>query len=94
MSIADEGVTLRQIRVQVVENRQTGLLVALSDDLKGLMLAARTEGQIEEELPGAIREMLEAAGHNVLSVTTEPDPKGLPSEFSSSILIASARLAA
>src|ERR1019366_5575222 len=64
MPMADEGVTIREIRVQVVENRQSGLLVALSDDLKGLMVAARTEEQIEEELPAAIREMLEAAGHH------------------------------
>lgn len=93
MTTNDGRSTLREILVQVVANRQSGLLVAVSDDLTGLMVAARTEEQIEEELPMAIQEMLEAAGHIVVSVTTAPETRGLPAEFSSSVLIASARLA-
>lgn len=87
-----EGV-LREIHVHLVRNRKSGLIVALSDDLNGLMVAGRTEEQVESEVPGAIRELLEAAGHRVLSVTAEQEPKGLPPEFSSSMLIARARLA-
>jgi siroheme synthase (precorrin-2 oxidase/ferrochelatase) len=94
MPARDEGGEVRTIRVNVVRNVKSGLLVALSPDMKGLMVAARTEEQIEEELPGAIQEMLEAAGHRVISVTAEPDPKGLPAGFSTTGLIASARLAA
>jgi hypothetical protein len=88
------GVVTREIRVHFVENRSTGLLVALSDDLKGLMVAGRSAAQIESELPDAIREMLEAGGGEVISVTTAQDPKNLPTGFSSPVLIASARLAA
>jgi len=63
-----DGEFVRDIRVYIVGNRQTGLLVALSDDMKGLMVAGRTEEQIELELPDAIREILEAEGHRVTSV--------------------------
>jgi hypothetical protein len=93
MATADEGVRTWEIQVHLVENRKTGLLVALSDELKGLMVAARSEEQIEAELPDAIREILEASGYHVLSVTAEPGPRGLPPEFSSPLLIASARVA-
>lgn len=94
MLAREEGVELRTIRVHLVRNTNTGLLVALSPDMKGLMVAARSEDQIESELSGAIRELLEAQGHRVLSVTAEPDPVGLPRGFSTASIVANARLAA
>ena len=93
MQAEKHEVSVREIRVQLVANRETGLLVALSDDMKGLMVAARSEEEIERELPDAIREILEAEGNTVLSVTAEAGPRGLPAGFSSTAMIASARLA-
>jgi hypothetical protein len=93
MPVREEGVEMRTIRVHLVRNTTTGLLVAMSQDMKGLMVAARSEEQIEEELPGAIREILEAEGRRVLSVTAAPDPVGLPPGFSPFNMVASARLA-
>ena len=94
MPTREEGVDVRIIRVNLIKNIKSGLLVALSPDMKGLMVAAKTQKQIASELPDAIREMLEAEGHPVLSVTAESDPKELPPGFSSSSMIANARLAA
>jgi hypothetical protein len=94
MATGQHGVTVRTIRVQLVVNRDTGLLVALSDDLKGLVIAAASKEEVEQQIPGAIRELLEAEGRTVLSVTAEVEPKDLPSGFSSASIIASARMAA
>lgn len=94
MAAEQHGVTVRTIRIQLVVNRDTGLLVALSDDLRGLVVAARSEEEVEQQIPGAIRELLEAEGRTVLSVTAETEPKDLPRGFSSASIIASARMAA
>ena len=58
----------RHIDVNVIEHKDTGLLVGLSDDMLGLYVAARSLRQIEAELPAAIAEMLEAEGAKVESV--------------------------
>ncbi len=61
----------RTIKIVVKEHRKTHLLLAKSEDLPGLMVAARSEDQLDRELPSAIREVLEAQGNVVLSVTMD-----------------------
>ncbi len=54
-------------------HRPTGLIAAYSDDLKGLMVFGDTDAEVERKLPGAIREMMEAMGREVLSVEPRED---------------------
>lgn len=64
-----------QIRIRVAKHKDTGLLMAMSDDLYGLTIHARTAEEIRSQLAGAIRELLEAQGHTVISVTAENDDR-------------------
>jgi len=84
----------RTIRVALMAHRDTGLLIATSDDLKGLFLAGRSEDEIERQLPGAIREILEAEGNEVLSLISERDHDRLPETFVAFQFVANARLQA
>ena len=43
-------------------HKKTGLIVAISDDLPGLLVHARTLDELEEQLPGAIREFRPGLG--------------------------------
>lgn len=54
-------------------NKRSGLIASFSDDLPGLLVVGRDAREIEDKLPGAIREILEAQGHNVLSVSLSSD---------------------
>ena len=56
------------IRIDLAVHAKTRLLLATSEDLRGLMVAGRSEEQIIRELPEAIREVLEAEGKHVVSV--------------------------
>ena len=53
------------ITINVLMNKKSGLLVAVSDDLKGLYVHARSEEELHERLPVAIRSILEADGHQL-----------------------------
>lgn len=68
------------IAIQSKVHRSTGLLVAFSDDLPGLLVHGRTDDEISAKLPGALREILEALGRRVLSVqlieTGDSEPAG------------------
>jgi Domain of unknown function (DUF1902) len=57
------------ITIQVVYYKETGLLVAFSDDLKGLYVHARSEEELRERIPVAIRDILQADGHEVDNVS-------------------------
>ena len=81
----------REIRLEVIEHKQTHLLVATSHNLPGLMVAARSEEQLEREVPIAIREVLEAEGSIVISVSAVPQPEH-ERDFQRHSMIASARL--
>ena len=56
------------IRISIVVHKRTGLLVAFSDDLKGLYVHARDDDELRERIPVAIRAILEAKGHQVLEL--------------------------
>lgn len=81
----------RKINIVVKEHRKTHLLLATSVDLPGLMIAARSEEQLDREIPAAIREVLEAQGKIVLSVTAE-SPQGVSSGFIHRTIAAHAKL--
>jgi predicted RNase H-like HicB family nuclease len=87
-----EGIVELKIAVTAILNKKTGLLVAFSEDLKGLMVPGRTPDEIKERLPIAIRELLEAMGKRVVSVDAVQDTDDLPSEFVHASFVASAAL--
>lgn len=49
----------REITVEIIRHEKTGLLVALSDDMRGLLVHGDTVEEIEERLPKAIHDILE-----------------------------------
>lgn len=65
----------RTIRIKVLAHKKTGLFMALSDDLPGLVVHARSTEEIDKKMPIAIREILEASGVVVDSV--EPATENL-----------------
>jgi len=60
----------RIISVNVRAVGSNDLLVAYSPELKGLYVHARSARELDERIPGAIQELLEAEGHTVDSVRT------------------------
>lgn len=81
----------RVIRVHVLKHKRSDLLMAVSDDLRGLMVPGRSEEEILDKLPRAIQELLEAEGEQVDSIDIEPDS---PADFIPPAYLASAHLAA
>lgn len=82
------------IKIQVVRHHDTGLLMAFSPDLKGLLVPGRSEKDLEQKLPAAIREILEAEGNRVTRVEAMPDPDERLGDFATPAFIANAQLAA
>jgi hypothetical protein len=58
----------KRITIKTVRHKTTGLLVAMSDEMKGLYVHARSEKELLERIPVAIRAILEANGCRVISV--------------------------
>lgn len=58
------------ISVRVVRH-PTGTLAAFSDDLKGLLVPASSHEELDVRIPLSIREILEAQGKHVISVTMD-----------------------
>ena len=83
-------ITNRTLRIKVVEHKTTHLLIAVSDDLPGFTLAARSEDQVLKELPAAIQEWLEAQGETVVSITATPGT-GVPDAFIQHDIVANVR---
>lgn len=84
---------IKIVRVKVRKHKDTDLRVAYSDDLKGLLVPGRSVEELEEKLPAAITEILEAHGHTVLSVDLD-DSDELPEAFVPREIIAAARMRA
>lgn len=51
--------------VETIKHRKTGLKVAVSDDLPGLYVHGRSDEELFERIPIAIKAMLEASGEEV-----------------------------
>lgn len=70
MSDRNEQVEHKLITIQTIRHRETGLIVAISDEMKGLYVHARTDADLLERIPIAIRDILEADGYQVIRCTT------------------------
>lgn len=58
----------KTVLVEVIRHSETGLLLAMSEDMKGLYVHGRTIEEIDERLPQAIRSLLEADGVKAVRV--------------------------
>ena len=58
----------KQISIEIIEHRKTGLLIASSNDLKGFLAHGRDYDDLETNIRSAIRALLEAQGHSVEQV--------------------------
>ena len=83
----------RQIRIMILRHRKTDLLMAISDDLRGLMVPARSEEDILAKLPAAIQELLEAGGHSAVSVDPVREDPNFPADFIPPAFITNAHMA-
>lgn len=86
MLASETGMTFR---IRLLKHKTTDLMLAVSDDLTGLMVPGRSEEEVVERLPRAIRELLEADGKEVASIELEEDS---PTDFIPPAYIANARL--
>ena len=72
----------RIIRIYTAEHRDTGLLMAVSRELPGLLVHGRSEEELEQKLPHAIQEILEAQGNTVVSISVaEEEQPSIPESF-------------
>jgi hypothetical protein len=79
----DHGMrTTKMFDIDIVRYNKSNLLMAFSQDIPGLLVSGRSETEIDEKLPGAIREILEAEGNTNISIQIRPEPDNLPAEFS------------
>lgn len=69
------------ISINIAVHRDTRLLVATSPELKGLVVHARSQDEMNSRIPQAIKALLEAQGHTVESVSPADDEQTLPDFF-------------
>lgn len=69
--MADAQMSAKFVRVQVKEGR-TGLFLATSRDLKGLLVAEPTLPDLIQAIPEAIRVMYAACGVHVVVTLADP----------------------
>jgi hypothetical protein len=84
----------KSIRIKVLCHKNTGLLMAMSDEMPGLIVHARTDAELEDKLPLAVRDLLEASGHEVVQVTVVRDESSAMHNFGPPAFIANASLTA
>ena len=82
----------RTIRVTLRKHDTSPLLAATSDDLPGLLVFGRTREEIADKLPIAIRELLQAMGYQVISLTAVADERMSKAGFGPPAFIANASL--
>ena len=87
-------VETRTIHVYLLRHREGDLLAAISTELHGLVVHGRSPEEIERKLAGAVRDLLEAEGHTVISVAVERDDRVTGAGFGPPPFIANAALAA
>jgi hypothetical protein len=80
MDASEQAVT-RDFTIEIVRYAKTDLLMAFSNELPGLLVAARGEEQLDQRLIGAVRELLEAQGATNICVSLKSEPSDLPSDF-------------
>jgi predicted esterase len=82
------------IKIRVLSHSTTGLLMAMSDDMPGLVVHGRSDEDLERKLPAALRELLEASGFTVVDVTLMRDESAAMHNFGPPAFIANASLSA
>ena len=66
----------KRLAIRLVRSPTSDLLLAVSDDLAGLLVPGRSEREIMDKLPAAIRELFEVRGVVVFGITAEPGRPG------------------
>jgi hypothetical protein len=84
----------KSIKIKVLRYNKTGLLMAMSEDMPGLIVHGRSDEELERKLPLAVRDLLEADGHEVVQVTVVRDESSSPHNFGPPAFIANASLTA
>jgi hypothetical protein len=64
---------MKQLSILVTPFRDADSLVAVCPEMSGLVVHARSLGELDAKLPGAIRELVEVGGKKVLAVETVRD---------------------
>ena len=83
----------KTIQIKVLSFSKSDLLMAISEDLPGLVVHTRSSDELESRLPQVVRDLLEADGFNVDNVTVERESaRPVPPEFRTAAYIASASL--
>lgn len=85
-----QGLSRRTVRIKVLQHKKTDLLLAMSDDLSGLMVPARSEKELMGKIPAAVQEILEAQGADVVSVEAVRDDPDFPKDFAPPAYLADA----
>lgn len=82
----------KTIRIRLVGYKNSNLLMAVSDDLRGLVVHGRSQQEIAPKLEGAVRELLEAEGFRVLRLTVATEHESPVAEIGPPTFIANASL--
>jgi hypothetical protein len=83
----------KTIRIKVLAHKGGDLLMAVSEDLRGLVVHGRSDDEIEEKLPGVVRDLLEADGFEVVSLQIERQDESPVPDFGPPTFVANASLA-
>ena len=82
----------KTIRIRLLKHKDTDLLMAVSDELRGLVLHGRSVDEIERRLPAAIGDLLRAEGFDVVSMSLMVDKAFEVPDFGPPAFIANASL--
>jgi hypothetical protein len=83
----------KTIKIKILGHKGGDLLMAVSDDLRGLVVHGRSDEEIEERLPGAVRDLLEADGFDVVSLQIKRQDESPVPDFGPPTFVANASLA-
>lgn len=64
------------VPLRILTHKETGLLLAVSDEMPGLYVHGRTDREIAERAPQAIHAILEANGAHTIGSRRMPLPPG------------------
>ena len=79
-------------KIRILDYKDSDLKMAVSDELRGLVVHGRSHEEIAELLPGAVRELLEAEGFRVIRLTVASEHESPVPDISPPTFIASASL--
>ena len=66
-----------EIKIHIMQHKKTGLLAAMSEDLKGFVVHAHSEEEMVSKLGPAFQHYMEAIGEPVSDVTVRQEsPEG------------------